>query len=102
MKTAKHRNSEMPVVFTRHVDSMNSWLEVHYFSLVELKLTALISGASYRDGDTVYLEEDGDASLFRKAWYRYMQNRGMDVDIEVEEIFDGQQSFIAFLPPYHS
>jgi hypothetical protein len=50
-----------------HTDAGHAWLEVHYAHLEALGVAHRISRYSYRDGDTVYLEEDCDADVFFEA-----------------------------------
>jgi hypothetical protein len=50
-----------------HTDPAHEWLEVDYADLVALGIEDAISSFSYRNGDTVYLEEDCDAPLFLEA-----------------------------------
>ena len=51
--------------FTFHTDPGHGWLEVSKSQLETVGLGVdQISGYSYRNGDTLYLEEDCDAGLF--------------------------------------
>jgi hypothetical protein len=50
----------------RHSDPGHSWYAVKRSRLEALGLIDKISACSYQRGDTVYLEEDQDASLL---WY---------------------------------
>ena len=54
----------MKTTYHFHEDPGHAWLEVKRAELVRLNLIGQISGFSYQRGDTVYLEEDCDASLF--------------------------------------
>jgi hypothetical protein len=45
-------------------DPAHAWLAVKRKELIELGLENPISSYSYQRGDTVYLEEDQDATLF--------------------------------------
>ncbi len=47
-----------------HSDPGHGWLAVKRKELIELGILDKISHCSYQKGDTVYLEEDCDASLF--------------------------------------
>jgi len=50
-----------------HSDAGHGWLAVKRTELNRLKIEAKISSYSYERGETVYLEEDCDASTFLKA-----------------------------------
>lgn len=70
-----------------HTDPAHGWLEVPRADLAALGILHLISAFSYqsRDGQTVYLEEDCDASRFVEAWealhgQKYDPNRDQHVD----------------------
>jgi len=60
-----------------HEDAGHGWLAVKRAELVTLGLLEKISGCSYEKGNTVYLEEDCDASLFIEA----MRNKGFELTI---------------------
>lgn len=64
--------NNLPSRFVFHEDAGHGWLEVPHSGIVALKLQHLITGYSYRDGDTAYLEEDYDALLFIKAYLRHI------------------------------
>ena len=49
-------------------DPGHGWLAVKRKELVELGVIGQISSYSYQRGNTVYLEEDGDASRFINAY----------------------------------
>lgn len=51
-------------------DPGHGWLAVKRKELVELGILGEISSYSYQRGNTVYLEEDGDASRFINACVR--------------------------------
>jgi hypothetical protein len=48
-------------------DSHHGYVAVKRKELIELGIADKISEYSFQKGDTVYLEEDGDASLFVKT-----------------------------------
>ena len=50
-------------------DPGHGWLAVNYDELVELGINDKISAYSYRQGNTVYLEEDCDMAEFMNAMY---------------------------------
>ena len=50
-----------------HQDSGHGWLAVKRMELVALGILHKVSAYSYQRGETVYLEEDSDASLFLDA-----------------------------------
>jgi len=50
-----------------HADPGHGWLAVKRKELVKLNILDQISSCSYQKGETVYLEEDCDASIFMNA-----------------------------------
>ena len=50
-----------------YTDPGHGWLAVKRQELIDLNIIEKISGFSYQKGQTVYLEEDCDASLFLAA-----------------------------------
>lgn len=54
--------------YNYHVDPGHGWLAVPKMDLEELGIRNLISGYSYQSGNTAYLEEDCDMSVFFKAY----------------------------------
>jgi hypothetical protein len=56
-----------PLKITKHSDPGHGWYAVKRSLIQELGLTESISSCSYQRGQTVYLEEDSDASKFFKA-----------------------------------
>ncbi len=55
--------------FTFHTDNAHGWLEVDWSELKRLSLNPSdFSKYSYRRGNTFFLEEDRDATLFLRAW----------------------------------
>ena len=55
--------------FTFHVDPGHGWLEVDWTQLKRLELNPSdFSRYSYRNGNTFFLEEDCDASIFVNAY----------------------------------
>lgn len=54
----------MRTQFTFHTDPGHGWLAVKRSEVIELGIADKISRYSYQNGDSVYLEEDCDASLF--------------------------------------
>jgi len=53
-----------PKQYYFHTDPGHGWLAVKRNELVRLGILDKISGFSYQRGETVYLEEDCDASIF--------------------------------------
>lgn len=53
--------------YTFHADPGHAWLEVPMTEILALGIDDQISRYSYRKGDTAYLEEDCDASVFLRA-----------------------------------
>lgn len=55
--------------FTLYYDAGHGWLAVTEALAATIGLTeGDFSAYSYREGDTLYLEEDLDASVFVRAW----------------------------------
>lgn len=54
---------------TYHMDPGHGWLQASYEDLKVLGILGAISACSYRNGDTVYLEEDLDAVTYIKALF---------------------------------
>ena len=61
-----------------HPDSGHGWLAVKYKDLVELGVLDKISSCSYMKGDTVYLEEDCDATVYVDAL------KALNIDLKVK------------------
>ena len=55
-------NKDKTYIF--HSDSGHGWMAVKRIELKELNIENQISHYSYQKGDTVYLEEDQDATIF--------------------------------------
>lgn len=81
--------------FTFHTDPGHGWLEVPMSTIFALGIQNKISSYSYRRGDTAYLEEDCDASLFLEAW----KQAGHEFKL-VEKNEPRGRSFIRGLPSY--
>ena len=79
-----------------HHDGGHGWLEVPRADLMASGVMAKISACSYQssDGETVYLEEDCDASAFCRA----IQQAGTEPVIR--EVNDGEYSPIRKLPQF--
>ena len=56
--------------YTYHTDPGHGWIEVPIVDLVVLGLQTRISGYSYTDGQSIYLEEDRDAALWVDEYHR--------------------------------
>lgn len=65
--------------YTYHQDPSHGWVEVSMAELRALGIAGRISPWSYRDGETAYLEEDDDASLFLDT----MRSCGTPVELVV-------------------
>ena len=68
-----------------HSDGGHSWLAVKRQLLVNLNLMNKISSFSYQKGNTIYLEEDCDASIFIDA---YLSQKGIVTSENYRELFD--------------
>lgn len=78
----------MKAQFTFHSDPGHGWLEV---PLHEIKVLGLkVSDYSYYNGvDTVYLEEDGDATKF---FYEF--ERAYDIKLKLKNKYYNRECFI--------
>ena len=76
--------------------SGHGWLEVPMTEIKNLGLTQKISAYSYRKGDSAFLEEDCDMSLFIKA----MNATGQEFNFnEVHTNYDSQvRNYSRFYP----
>lgn len=63
-----HTKIAASMVFNFHSDSGHGWLAVKLCLIRELGLIPDISQYSYMQGQSAYLEEDGDAPKFIKAF----------------------------------
>lgn len=66
--------------YTFHSDPGHGWLAVNISDLNKLQITDKISQYSYVRGNTIYLEEDADYSLFLEA----TRNAGWELLISVK------------------
>ena len=57
----------LKTIYYFHSDPRHAWLAVKRAELIRLNILNKISGCSYQNGQTVYLEEDCDAGVFLKA-----------------------------------
>ena len=63
-----HTKIAASMVFNFHSDAGHGWLAVKLCLVRELGLATEISPYSYMQGKSAYLEEDGDAGKFIKAF----------------------------------
>src|SRR5665213_3386887 len=82
------------MTYNFYCDPGHGWLAVKRSELEALDLTDKISRYSYQKGDTVYLEEDGDASAFIEA------AKAAGREISFNEIEHAGQSWIRSLERY--
>jgi hypothetical protein len=80
--------------FYFYTDPGHGWLDVPRALLHELGIAERVSSYSYQRGDSVFLEEDCDYSLFRRA----MMQAGRE--FTTADIHTDGQSFIRSLPCY--
>ena len=81
--------------YTMHTDPGHGWLAVSMEEINKLGIADKISTYSYRKGETAYLEEDCDCSVFLQA----KQARGEPFKL-AEKHCNGD-SFIRRLPRFH-
>ena len=79
-----------------YTDPGHGWLDVPRSLLHELGIAERVSSYSYQRGDSVFLEEDCDYSLFRRA----MMQAGRE--FTTADIHTDQDSFIRSLPRYEA
>lgn len=82
--------------FYFYTDPGHGWLDVPRALLHELGIAERVSRYSYQRGDSVFLEEDCDYSLFRKA----MMDAGRE--FTTADIHTDGNSFIRSLPSYQA
>lgn len=75
-------------------DSGHGWVAVKQKDLAALGITHRISQFSYHRGNTVYCEEDCDASILIDA----LKARGYK--IHITDVYHSGRSFIRSYPPY--
>lgn len=91
----------MPDNFKMHEDAGHGWLEVPRAALKALHLEDKITGYSYQDGDTVFLEEDQDAVVFVSAYLLSRGKKEHDFSaFSYDRVFDGDYSWIRNLRHY--
>jgi hypothetical protein len=84
----------MTTTYTFHTDPGHGWLEVPMTDIDRLGLASKISRYSYRKGETAYLEEDCDASLFVEAI------KASGSEFKYSEQTTNADSFIRALPRF--
>ena len=82
--------------FYFYTDPGHGWLDVPRSLLHELGIAERVSRYSYQRGESVFLEEDCDYSLFRKA----MMDAGRE--FTTADIHTDGNSFIRSLPRYEA
>jgi hypothetical protein len=83
---------------TFHSDPGHAWLAVCYSDLIVLDILGQISECSYRDKDTVYLEEDMDAGTYITALF----GKNGERTIKQQEKFIQWRDLINHLDSNHS
>ena len=82
--------------FYFYTDPGHGWLDVPRSLLHELGIAERVSSYSYQRGDSVFLEEDCDYALFRRA----MMQAGRE--FTTADIHTDGDSFIRSLPSYQA
>ena len=77
-------------------DPAHGWIAADIQSLRAYGLTDKVSAYSYRDGDTVWLEEDCDAGLYIRA----LQSAG--IPYRIIETHTNNDAFVRRLPRFHA
>jgi hypothetical protein len=91
-------------MYILHEDAQDAWLQVPVDAVVELRVVNMVTGQSYRSGDTAYLQAVIDADSFIRAWLRHYGRSEKDDSFfrqHVKEKWDGHFSFIRTLPPFY-
>lgn len=86
--------------FNHHFDPGHSWIEVPYDLIDELGVSHKISGYSYRDRGTCYLEEDCDAPVFIDAWMTHYKEPKFPTQDVNHDGWNDPECFIRELPRY--
>jgi hypothetical protein len=84
----------MQNTYKYYQDPGHGWIAVKLEELKRLGIARKISGWSYAKGNTVYLEEDGDVSVFIKA----KKDRGET--FKFESVHTNGRSFVRGLGSY--
>ena len=82
--------------YTLYNDPGHAWLKVPYADLVKLGIERAISPYSYMYGQSAYLEEDRDLSLFIIA----MRKTGKE--IKIKDVYTSKDSKIRSYRNYNS
>jgi hypothetical protein len=75
---------------TLHTDAGHGWLEVPLSDVIALGIAGKVSRYSYAKGEAVYLEEDGDASLYLN------QLTALGVEFSISEAYREHSPIRAF------
>ena len=92
-------------MYILHEDAQDAWLQVPIGAVAELQIVNMVTGQSYRSGDTAYLQVVIDADSFIRAWLRHYGRTEKDETffrLHVREKWDGQCSYIRSLPPFYT
>jgi hypothetical protein len=81
--------------YTFHTDPGHGWLEVPVAKIFQFGIQDQISGYSYRNGDTAYLEEDCDANLFIQSL------KSFGGEFNYREKSSNAESFIRNMPRFY-
>lgn len=81
--------------FKFYSDARHGWLAVKKSLLIELGIEDEITYFSFEKGNTVYLEEDGDASTFAEAF-----EERFGIELKTESIDHGDRSPVQSYPQY--
>lgn len=82
--------------FNFHNDAGHGWLEAPFELLRDFHIADKISSCSYRNGSTVYLEEDCDAGVLIEAL------KAAGNTVEFVDIYEGMYSPCRKFPRYFS
>lgn len=73
------------ITFKFHSDSRHGWLAVKKQYLIDLNIEKGISSFSYKNGNTVYLEEDSDAIKFIIAFEKKFNQSPKIVELKSKD-----------------
>lgn len=102
MTISKERLNYPMEKFKFHSDAGHGWLEVPRAEINKLGIGKAITGYSYQNGNSVFLEEDCDLSLFVIAYCGFHDIPRGDFNNCVEEMDSVRDSFIRGYSPYRA
>lgn len=90
-------NEQEEKTYTLYEDSGHAWLEVQRRELTDMEIMNEITGYSYESGDSVFLEEDLDATTFIRK-YESIYNKKPNIKISYVGRESAIRSYKGFCP----